>query len=265
MHNLIKKYTLTGLILLGTALNSPSQKTHHISNINRHNNTQILTQSNNSKIQTKSGAGTEYYNLSRQDVEKSLDELCRNKNTIVEDAWMYTNNKLTDIGYDEDTLSVGITELLVDLAIYNAKPKDTIILYHIHPNSFLENRFSSPSITDIINHAAIKPKCTNKGVYLIEKMFDGRGMWEFDADDELIQKINNNITSKIGQDPEIESVVDRNENPWNPIDSTKKILYELSKYNSNSYNPLFINPYIFNMNKVGVKLQFTPRELIGKE
>jgi len=121
-------------------------------------------------IAVKIGVGTKYY-TSQLNAEKSLDSLCRDRNTVLEDAWMFHNNILTDIGLYEDKTSVTLY-LSVNDSVYSYAQGDTLTLYHIHPDPYNKKIFSPPSITDIINNAQLKQSIPNK-INVIEKIFDG--------------------------------------------------------------------------------------------
>ncbi|MGV8087014.1 MAG: hypothetical protein ACP5N1_05260 [Candidatus Woesearchaeota archaeon] len=256
-YNNIRKYTLTGLLLLATGITNHAQKRDDTNNSNNQNKN-IIEQIDTTKIYVKENAGHKYY-MSRLDVEKNLDELSRN--AYLEDAWMFHNGILTDIGFAEDTLGVNIIEFLVSTEIANSKINDTIILYHIHPNSYIENRFSPPSELDIINHGTLKPKGYDKNVQLIQRMFDGRGMWEFDINEELVKKINKNKKSQLEQMKNIESVMNANYDSWDYFfnTNTSKLFQTYNQYSSEA-----IIDYINIMDKEGIKLKFTPKEDIGK-
>ena len=258
IYSNIRKYALTGLLLLATGFQSNApQKIPNKTIAN-------IEQVSNSKIKVNKGVGSTYY-MSRLDVENNLDKLCRDKNNFVEDAWMFHNDTLTDIGLNEDTLSVIICELPLYATIYNTRSNDTIILYHIHPNSYAKNAFSPPSATDIINHGLLKPRFSDKKIHLIERVFDGRGMWELDVNDQIVQKINKNNGMKLEEYIYMNSLIN------NACNTTGNINNTIQKDNTltflryiNPYNSLIINEYIQVMNKAGVRLNFTPKEIIGK-
>jgi len=203
----------------------------------------------------REGCGSVYH-YSLNAAERGLDSLCRDKSTVKEDAWMFYKGSLMDIGFSEDTHNVYSDYMLINIMLGKTKPQDTVILYHIHPDSYKHNRFSPPSANDLVSHAKLKPMFDSLGIVLIERMFDGRGVWEFDANATLIEKVYANekaqydsIYFSIESSCVFSSILSYGDMPYNC---------------PNLYSPTFIDKYIQSMKNMGVLLKFTPSDMIGK-
>lgn len=262
-YNNIRKYTLAGLLLLATGITSYTQKKDTDNDISSQNKNLIeqisVKQTDTAKIYVKKNAGHKYY-MSKSDVEKNLDELSRN--AYLEDAWIFHNNILTDIGFDEDTLSVKIIEFFLSTTIINAKPNDTITLYHIHPDSYIKNRFSYPSIADIINHGTLKPKMYNN-IKLVQKMFDGRGMWEYDVTDKMLEEINKYDNNNTEEDYLLLYITINNIYNNLSENNQNKLIKSVAS-NNTDYSKPSITKYINNMSEKGIILKFTPSNKLKK-
>jgi hypothetical protein len=255
MIKTIKQYALNTLLLiaplqLGAEINNKSY-------LNKYNIKDKTEQKYSSEpISVKIGVGTKY-SASKQDVEKSLDSLARDNNTILEDAWMFHNNILTDIGIYEKKSNVNLYEVPIYQTIYETPHGDTITLYHIHPNAHNKKTYSPPSITDIINHAILKPKFEDQKITLIEKVFDGKGMWELDLSKEVVEKINKSRESQSQEYSYLDLMINKNNTIWYITGLIQNNLFEKFD-NTDTNNSSTIKKYINSMNDVGVKLKFTP-------
>jgi hypothetical protein len=140
------------------------------------NNSNVKASSKNEKIEVKSGYGTTY-NISKKNAEKQIRQLA--KTSKIEDAWMYYDNMLVDIGSSENdsTVTVNINpNIKIDSG-------STVTFYHIHPNI----EFSPPSILDIINHP--KQYQIFKNNKVVAKVFDEKHEWEYNPSNELLKKL----------------------------------------------------------------------------
>jgi hypothetical protein len=256
--NTIKQYTLGALLLVSPLILTSSNYNQNTPNNNIVKN--IVEKKEESKpISVKTGVGTTYH-YSKLDVEKSLDSLCRDRNTVLEDAWMFHNNSLTDIGLYEDKSS--ITLYWSYDSMDNCKYGDTLIIYHIHPNPYNKPVFSPPSITDIINDAQLRQNFSNNNINIIEKIFDGKGMWELNLSKELTTKINNKQEHVLDEYAYIDLLINKNNYLWYITGITQNTILE--KYNNIQSDNSAIKKYINTMNDLGIKLKFIPREDIGK-
>ncbi|MGV8172145.1 MAG: hypothetical protein ACP5OA_05640 [Candidatus Woesearchaeota archaeon] len=247
------KYLLTVSLAMAMNLNIHDMKLE--SNIPEQYPGNII----NKEIQVRTGSGTCYENISRKVVERSLDNLC--KKADKEDAWLYWNNTLIDIGILEDSLTVALNEVLIAITLEKAYKNDTITIYHIHPYEYVKNEFSPPSSMDIWNHGAKKQQYTqykDKNITVIQRMLNGSEMWEFDVE----YKINRDIGVDEGNDRKRERLKDI-------INQIEKYQYGRDddsiisrfKYFTNitlKHNPELINEYIHAMNGLGVILKYTP-------
>jgi hypothetical protein len=214
----------------------------------------------NSEIQVKAGSGTCYENISRKSVERSLDNICRRADK--EDAWLYWNNTLVDMGVLEDSLTVVLNELQIAIALEKAHKNDTITMYHIHPYKYVKYKFSPPSSMDIWSHAIKKAQYNNykdKNITIIQRMLNGSEMWEFDFE----YKINKDIGVDEGRDgykkERIKDIIKRIDDyryGWNPDSSSSRI--EHFTYGFPKYDQKMIDEYINAMANIGVMLKYTP-------
>ena len=125
-------------------------------------------------LSVRSGVGTRVV-LSRAAGEQQLMALSRT--AASEDAWLFTEDSWTDVGYDE-----GKTEVLLDLdqvtaAARGRDPADPLALYHLHPLHEDARLIDPPSLQDVLSLELLKEQC-DTGITGV--IFDGRGKWTFD-------------------------------------------------------------------------------------
>jgi hypothetical protein len=215
---------------------------------------EAFAKSDSSKISVREDSGHTYF-MSESKLESSLDSLSRDNNTNFEDAWVFHNGKVIDAGICENHLQVSINIIQLSLELNNSKPGDTLIMYHIHPDSYKHNRFSPPSSFDIRTHALIKPYLDSRRIVFIERVFDGRGCWEFDATSDVINKLNDMDKKKSDKFySAINSSIDYNCKLADPYG------YWCTSDNwgtTNSYSLASIARYIKAMDNIGLKIKFT--------
>jgi len=216
----------------------------------------------NTEIEVKTGSGTCYENISRKVVERSLDDLCRKADK--EDAWLYWNNTLMDIGVLEDSLSVVLNEVLMAITLEKAYKNDTISIYHIHPYKYVKNGFSPPSDADIWSHETKKHQYTNfknKNITIVQKMLNGSEMWEFDIE----YRINRDIGVDDGVDRKRERrkyIITEIENQYGRGSDSVNTKVENFTNTILKHDPEMINEYINAMAGLGVILKYTPSDAL---
>jgi hypothetical protein len=251
--NSLKKYIISAGLALAIGLSSYSSKAA------------TICPTDTVGITTQKGAGKAYH-ITQPEAEKSLDALCRYKTTDKEDAWIYCDNKLIDVGQNEKSNRISLSDELMDTCINKTNPGDTITMYHIHPKAYFGNRFHPACTGDILTHISIKSPEYTKGRTIIAKVFDGRGMWEFDADEQYLidttlnwgdikkqfNNINDAITGKYNTDM------------WDHTNTIPRKGKQKSRPSRtlNQYDPISVQKYINKLDKLGIKLKYTPTEEI---
>ena len=134
-----------------------------------------------SKIKIVLGSGTEY-KMSLKEAERELHKLARNSYT--EDAWMYHDGTLTDVG-------MCATKKLIQFDIERIfsteyKPEDTIYIFHIHPKKSSKMKINPPTGLDFFLEQDIKRGLNLKEEQVISKVFDGIGRWTYRSNDALM-------------------------------------------------------------------------------
>jgi len=247
------KYLLTASLAMAMNLNVHDMKVEP--NIPEQYPINII----NREIDVRTGSGTFYENISRSSVEKSLDELCRKADR--EDAWLYWNNTLMDIGVLEDSLSVVLNEINIMIFLEKAKKHDTITIYHIHPYKYVKNDFSPPSNIDIWSHGAKKHQYTtykDKNITIIQRMLNGSEMWEFDVQHKINMDIGVIEERHELKKERLKDIVRQIEYyRYNQKPDSSNILKKCT-YNIFGYDRNIINEYIQAVAESGVILKYTP-------
>jgi hypothetical protein len=153
---------LISLILLGSALsfNALSQDSNKIS------------------ITPLSG---QVYSISREEAEKEINKL--SKKAEKEDAWLYHDEKLIDVGLWGTPFSVRIDSALV--CNQNYEEGDSIWFYHNHPNLGEKNKCHPPGGLDIFLDNKIRRDLKSKKINLSSNAFDGIFKWTYSSSDTL--------------------------------------------------------------------------------
>jgi hypothetical protein len=206
--------------------------------------------------------------------EQKQDSLCKDSRPKQEDAWFLWKDTLTDIGLLEDNISLTLYEKPIYLTMEKTEPKDTLILYHIHSNALREQKFSPPTIEDILTCASFKMECKKYNLIPIVRMFDGRGVWEYDVVDGVAVELNNAIKNSKTRDyrgnviinsktyTNIESVLTYEYNTRTNgilagVVFTNETMVVNIKRKGNPYDSESIREYVSAASKVGIKLKFT--------
>jgi hypothetical protein len=203
-------------------------------------------------ISVRVGSGFTYH-MSQSRLESRLDSLARDPKTRLEDAWLFHNGKVVDIGIAEEERNVVINDMRVSMEISDAKPGDTIIFYHIHPDSYKNGRFSPPSSCDLIAHASMKRYMIHSRLVFVNKMLDGRGIWKFDLDDDLMSRLNEKGDVQRGLCSDLNSYIIKN---CEIADNHSKWIIVNGSHDAGPYDASTIKKYISAMQKFGVKLEF---------
>jgi hypothetical protein len=255
--NAFKKYIMATSIATVMALNNQyASASQEYSDVYAKNDT-ILSQND---ITVRKSAGTKYY-VTKSEAEKSLDELCRKAEK--EDAWIQYGDTLFDIGEDGKRNKIIIYGDLIDSCVCRSNEGDTLTISHIHPNSYLGDRFYPPSTADIMTHSFVKELGRAKNITIIQKVFDGRGMWEFDVSDTVMSKGHPNWHKVKELYKKVKSAVNEGYHIDMWENNMPKSKAECkSNHALNQYSPTSVQKYINNMSKIGVRLKYTPMEEI---
>jgi len=131
------------------------------------------SQNNYEKIEVTPESGKVYV-MPRQEAEKQMLNLA--KTSKVEDAWIYHNGELTDVGIG------GTRELILnDSALIHSRnynPEDTLWHYHIHPQRE-EDEISPPGELDAFLDRTIRKEVNLKEDQIITSVFDKNYKWTY--------------------------------------------------------------------------------------
>ncbi len=128
-------------------------------------------------IKVLPSSGTVYH-LSREEAEKGIRGLA--KTAYEEDAWIYHDGVLTDVGYDIKKDSVAIDWGLILLKDFN--PNKNLYRYHPHLFNVWGDKVIPPSGSDFFCDRTCKglTKLINlKENQVISKVFDFSGEWAY--------------------------------------------------------------------------------------
>ncbi len=130
------------------------------------------------KVLPSSGA---IYYLSREEAEKGIRGLA--KTDSLEDAWIYHDSVLIDVGYNisKDSVLIDWSEIVLN-TFYS---KDTIYLNHHHPFKSGNQRVSPPSRGDFFCDKFLKNHVLLKDKPIISKAFDYSGEWIYSSNSSL--------------------------------------------------------------------------------
>lgn len=198
-----------------------------------------------SQIKTGKPAGTFYY-VDRVSAEKQMHLLA--KTDSLEDMWLYAENKLIDIGYNESRDSVRIDIGVFFKFIADHYPAD-IFQYHTHPliDALKKFKVSPPSPPDFVSRTALKNMLKEKYPKLKLKsfVFDGFGKWEYSLDKYWAKAF-----------------------AKSDLDNKKFLHFNLYVTDFNNFTETFlneslsnkekINKYIEKSSKKGINLKYTP-------
>jgi len=163
------------------------------------------------KVKLVNGSGT-IYSLPREEAERQMYNLVKTSNK--EDIWIYFNEKLIDLGFDEKKEMVFPNRTLLDSLVNNSK-MDTLYYYHIH-----KNQYDPPSPEDYEEDNELQQMLSKKGITLISKVFDQKGCWIYG-----VKKVNEQSSRVLAQTSIIlyHSIIDTTKTEMTKEESLKYI------------------------------------------
>jgi hypothetical protein len=138
-------------------------------------------------LKVREGSGHSY-RLPVQVGEHDLHVLAGNADR--EDSWLRIGDWWMDIGFDEREGSVQSDPAAVLETACRAAGAGPVTWYHIHPRRVIPPGTYPPSMNDLFSLAMLKSVFRDHGsVEVRGKVFDGYGVWRFDAGPEFLQSL----------------------------------------------------------------------------
>lgn len=126
------------------------------------------------------------YNMSYEEGEKQIHQVAKTREK--EDCWLFIDGTWYDLGLFESKKGVYFSIKSLEKLIKKHPPKSGIII-GAHPHSIKNVPYDlvyPPSPQDVVTHTKFKKELKEKfNVRLISRVYDGHGVWEFDATEHL--------------------------------------------------------------------------------
>ncbi len=122
------------------------------------------------------GSGTEYL-ISRRKARKGINRLA--KTAYSEDAWIYHDGKLIDVGTEAD---IDEAELDWDrIKLETSKAKKILYFHHNHPFKAWGEEIEPPSGSDILCDEDLKEIADSNNKQIISEVIDASGRWIYNS------------------------------------------------------------------------------------